>query len=449
MGTGAVATRDEQGMQYGYVGHITKWEELDDGTLYVYGKAAGPDLDLDGQCMDPAWLKTALPKWYEWANVREQHANIAAGVGVELTERGDDWFLKAHVVDAGTVKKVKNKVLKGFSGGIVNGQVIRSDKAPNGMITGGDIAEISLVDRPSNPGCSLAIAKSAGGGILLPVEVSEMDSEIPETVAAATPDSSGDVVDRAKSIIEKSAAWYRIALRTVEDAHAGKFLSAVPFITKAAAPASADEIADVAAAHKACDLVLDLIISEAQQAKGGNYKELRDIEVLLSAASALERFTCMEHEELTDHDLHEMPYGAGDYLDGDKAYLTKAFGPAWASDDDPADPAEPVEPATIDASTDMITKAVAAREAELTAAHEAELATLRADLEKAQRTPLPGGPVTFKHVKPTSTAPVHAALSEADPAYWRAKAAAPGLSPVVVRSYIAKAASLEQGASST
>jgi hypothetical protein len=53
----------------------------------VYGKATGPDLDLDQQICDSEWLKTAMPRWAQWGNVREQHGPIAAGVGLETTQR--------------------------------------------------------------------------------------------------------------------------------------------------------------------------------------------------------------------------------------------------------------------------------------------------------------------------------------------------------------------------
>lgn len=151
------------GLVYAYAAEITKATEQGDGTLMVYGKATGPDLDLDGQRCDPAWLKGAMPEWFKWGNIREQHGPIAAGIGVELEEKGDDWWVKAHVVDPGTVAKVRAKVLKGFSVGIKNGQILKTAAVPKGIICKGDVVEVSLVDRPSNPTCAINIAKSAGG----------------------------------------------------------------------------------------------------------------------------------------------------------------------------------------------------------------------------------------------------------------------------------------------
>jgi hypothetical protein len=52
------------------------------GHITVFGKMTGPDLDLDEQRMDPAWLAKAVPAWFEsGANVREMHKTSAVGKG--------------------------------------------------------------------------------------------------------------------------------------------------------------------------------------------------------------------------------------------------------------------------------------------------------------------------------------------------------------------------------
>lgn len=149
---------------YGYVPIITK-QRNDDGTYTVFGKAAGPDLDHDRQIMNEEWMKTALPGWFSTgANVREQHSQLAAGRGVELTNEGDDWFLKSLVVDPGSCAKLEHGVLQGYSVGIKNGKILtKSARAPKGEIVGGDIVEVSLVDRPANETCRLTIVKSVDG----------------------------------------------------------------------------------------------------------------------------------------------------------------------------------------------------------------------------------------------------------------------------------------------
>lgn len=154
-------------LTYGYVGDIVKSVPQEDGSLMVYGVATSARVDLDGQACDPKWLQKAMPKWFEFGNVREQHSNIAAGVGVEMSEdESGRWWLKTRVVDRGTIAKVEAGVLKGYSIGVRNGQVMRGKAAahaPNGVICGGDVAEVSLVDRPCNPDGSFTINKSFSG----------------------------------------------------------------------------------------------------------------------------------------------------------------------------------------------------------------------------------------------------------------------------------------------
>ena len=147
---------------YAYAGDITKTYD-DDGDLVVIGKATGPDLDLDGQICDPTWLKSAMPAWMSFGgNVREMHQPIAAGVGLELSEDGDDWHLKSKCVDPVTRTKIEKEVLRGYSIGIQGAKVVKDKAAPGGRIVGGTICEISYVDRPCNPTAVMAIAKGAG-----------------------------------------------------------------------------------------------------------------------------------------------------------------------------------------------------------------------------------------------------------------------------------------------
>jgi hypothetical protein len=144
------------------------YKSTDDGTLIVYGKATGPDLDMDKQICDAEWLKTAMPAWFQTgANVREQHSSIVAGIGLELEANGDDWMLKSEVIDPVTKIKVEKKALSGYSIGIKNARVVKDANAPGGRIIDGDIVEVSLVDRPANPTATVQIAKMAGGQIEL------------------------------------------------------------------------------------------------------------------------------------------------------------------------------------------------------------------------------------------------------------------------------------------
>jgi len=143
---------------------IVKFEKDENGDLVVTGKAAGPELDIDKQICDPNWLKTAMPAWMEWGNVREQHSKVAAGLGIELEDQGEgNWGLKSVVIDPITARKVEKGVLKGYSIGIKGPRIQKDAAAPGGRIIGGEIVEVSLVDRPANATCLVDIAKSATG----------------------------------------------------------------------------------------------------------------------------------------------------------------------------------------------------------------------------------------------------------------------------------------------
>ena len=148
---------------------IVKADKQKDGTLVVTGVATDDTLDVDDQICDPDWLKTAMPEWFRWGNIREQHSNIAAGVATEYEAKGSQHWITARVVDSNSVKKVESGVLKGFSIGIRGPRVVKDNKAAGGRIVDGQIVEVSLVDRPANPSCTLSLAKTIDG-TLTPVE---------------------------------------------------------------------------------------------------------------------------------------------------------------------------------------------------------------------------------------------------------------------------------------
>lgn len=169
---------------------ITKSVKQDDGTLMVYGPATDAGVDRDRQKMDQAWLDKAMPAWMaEGGNVRGQHnPQDAVGVGVGLTRADDGTHnLAAHVVDPIAVKKVEAGVFKGFSVGIKDPHITfgKAD-APAGVVDGGTICEVSLVDRPSNPRTLFTMVKADAAGALEDVE----DAAVEETGAVDEPEET-------------------------------------------------------------------------------------------------------------------------------------------------------------------------------------------------------------------------------------------------------------------
>jgi len=161
---------------YAYFGGLEKSRD-DKGFLVVKGLATDDTLDLDQQICDPEWLKTAMPKWFEIGNIREQHdGSKAVGKATSMAAKGTGFEIGAKIVDPVAAMKLEEGVYTGFSVGIKGAYVDMNDpRAPHGVIKGGTIVEVSVVDRPANPACSLELAKSVNGVMTKSVELQEND----------------------------------------------------------------------------------------------------------------------------------------------------------------------------------------------------------------------------------------------------------------------------------
>lgn len=176
---------------------ILKKERQSDGTLLVTGIATDDTLDVDDQICDPAWLERAMPAWFQYGNIREQHSSIAAGVAMKLEQEGSRHIVTALVVDPTSVMKIESGVLKGFSIGIRDPRIAKDKSAPGGRIVDGEIVEVSLVDRPANPSCMLELAK-ASGGVIRQVEtlIEKEDGIMERCKACGKGFQSGDLEDK-------------------------------------------------------------------------------------------------------------------------------------------------------------------------------------------------------------------------------------------------------------
>jgi hypothetical protein len=369
-----------------WAAEITKAERDEAGDLIVYGKATGPDLDLDQQIADSAWLKQAMPEWMAWGNLREMHQPVAAGIGLELDGIGDDWWLKSKVVDEGTARKIEAGALKGYSIGIKNAKVVRDALAPGGRITGGSIVEVSYVDRPCNPTAKTMIVKSlsgAGPGDLRPVEAPEADAD-PAPAPAPAESAPAEPVDSAPAepsgIREYDKAVGRDVLRRVH--------KLAPSLLAKAALAE-----DIASAQDCIAAIGRLIAEEAQGLAAGNPGEAYQIRTLLDAVCALEFFCEMESYEPTpDTDT------AGSITMDAEDDMAMAADADLVKTVEPAESAmQPVAPAALDRSTvaEMISKAVA----EASRPAEERVKALEAELAKVHGRPIPGGPVLARPVR--------------------------------------------------
>lgn len=137
---------------------ISKVEKNKDGTCTVSGYASTPSLDLDGEIVTIDAIKAAMPGYWEYANIREMHQPKAAGVGIDYKFDDGGWFLRSRISDPVAVQKCLDRVYKGYS---IGGRKISFDLEKSNVITGVELIEVSLVDRPANPDCKIALAKRA------------------------------------------------------------------------------------------------------------------------------------------------------------------------------------------------------------------------------------------------------------------------------------------------
>ena len=94
---------------------ISKTEELDDGTVKVWGYASSSAVDSDGETITADAMKAALPDYMKFGAVREMHQAKAAGTAIEASVEEDGrTYFGAHVVDSEAVRKVKSNVYKGL-----------------------------------------------------------------------------------------------------------------------------------------------------------------------------------------------------------------------------------------------------------------------------------------------------------------------------------------------
>jgi len=122
--------------------------KLDDEQRMIYGYATTEALDAHGEVVKREAIEAALPHYMRFANIREMHQLSAVGVtqAAEFDEKG--LYVKAKVVDEEAWAKVKEGVYKGLS---IGGRVTERDPHNRKTITGVELHEISLVDRPANP----------------------------------------------------------------------------------------------------------------------------------------------------------------------------------------------------------------------------------------------------------------------------------------------------------
>ena len=135
-------------------------QKIDREAREVFGYASTEAEDSQGEIVRRAALEAALPAYMRFANIREMHLPSAVGVAKEAAVDDTGLYLKARIVDDEAWRKVREGVYKGFS---IGGAVTARDPADPRIITGVELTEISLVDRPANPEAVFAVWKRGDG----------------------------------------------------------------------------------------------------------------------------------------------------------------------------------------------------------------------------------------------------------------------------------------------
>jgi hypothetical protein len=134
-------------------------------------------------------MRAAIPGYARFPALREMHGLSAAGTTTEI-EVGDDNITRivAKVVDPVAIAKCRSLTYRGFS---IGGRVLKRDPSDRKIITGIDLKEISLVDRPCNENATMSLLKAGG------VDLTDSDE-------AAKDQASDEAADEAQEV-EKAA----------------------------------------------------------------------------------------------------------------------------------------------------------------------------------------------------------------------------------------------------
>jgi HK97 family phage prohead protease len=134
----------------------------------VWGYASTEAEDDQGEVITRDALAAALADYLKFANIREMHQMSAVGVAEQAQVDDKGLYVGARIVDPRAWDKVRAGVYKGFS---VGGRVTARDASDRTVITGLNLTEISLVDRPANPEAVFDCWKAERAGGAQPVQV--------------------------------------------------------------------------------------------------------------------------------------------------------------------------------------------------------------------------------------------------------------------------------------
>jgi len=128
-----------------------------------------------------------------------------AGVGIGIEIGLDGISLTSDVGEPTAVKLVKMGALRAFSVGISGAKIVKDARARGGRIVGGQIVEVSLVDRPANPDCAFNLVKMVGANSVWVADESTVEGDV-ESVVDAVEKSSTEVETEVEPVVEETPA---------------------------------------------------------------------------------------------------------------------------------------------------------------------------------------------------------------------------------------------------
>lgn len=158
---------------------------IDEELRIVEGIVSTDQVASDGYIVTREAIEEAWPEYMKFGNIREMHNDIAAGVvrSSEMTEAG--MMVRVKVVEQSTWEKVKEGVLKAFS---IRGPILA---VAGNIVHRLEIIEISLVDRPADPGALVTMFRAHGSGQTTEGQQAQKEEPMPngrQALAAQKPE---------------------------------------------------------------------------------------------------------------------------------------------------------------------------------------------------------------------------------------------------------------------
>src|SRR3954451_13410446 len=163
----------------------------------VWGYASTEAADNQGESVKREALAAALEDYMRFANIREMHQPSAVGIAEEAAVDDKGLYIAARIVDGEAWEKVAAGVYKGFS---IGGKVTARDPADRSIITGLELSEISVVDRPANPEAVFDCWKRAGDSRVLRAEPDRTEKAADDLISAL------DHIQRAHDLLCRAGA---------------------------------------------------------------------------------------------------------------------------------------------------------------------------------------------------------------------------------------------------